>query len=197
MDSDVLRKHQLRCKERGASPVPKPATRGRQKFACVSCSQLRARCDQDSPCTRCHRLGKECIRSPRDAIPVSDSTKERTSLAVASEAKPKSDLDDETQASLPVRTFDGRTPISLDLQSPAAAESHDHNSGMDTSSDVWTAPAYVDAWTQTQGASSVSASISFTQAEESSFPSPCLTAASCPPRERANESQPVWSGIKT
>ena len=197
MDSDVLRRHQLRCKERGALPVPEPPTTRRQKFACVSCVKLRARCDQDSPCTRCRKRGTECVRSPSDAIDMTGSTKERTWLGVASGAKPENHLDTETQASLPVRTFDSRTPISMDLQCPTAAESEDDNSGMDASSNIWKAPAYVDAGTQTQDPSSVPASIAFTQAEECSFPSPCLTTASCPSWETGDESKQAWSGTNT
>lgn len=60
--SDVLRAHQFRCKERGDNPVPEGQSKGRKRSSCASCVKLRTRCDQETPCSRCLELGKECIR---------------------------------------------------------------------------------------------------------------------------------------
>ncbi|KAI1625523.1 hypothetical protein EDD37DRAFT_607121 [Exophiala viscosa] len=74
---------QHRCKERGGAPIPEGQSKGRKRSSCLSCVKLRTRCDQETPCTRCQELGKECVRvsSPqkgadsirpksRDAIPI-------------------------------------------------------------------------------------------------------------------------------
>ncbi|ETI25285.1 hypothetical protein G647_04660 [Cladophialophora carrionii CBS 160.54] len=81
--SDVLRAHQFRCKERGGAPVPEGQSKGRKRSSCLSCVKLRTKCDQETPCTRCQELGKDCVRSSspstaqegprpksRDAIPI-------------------------------------------------------------------------------------------------------------------------------
>ncbi|KIX01125.1 uncharacterized protein Z518_10191 [Rhinocladiella mackenziei CBS 650.93] len=60
--TDVLRAHQFRCKERGEAPVPEGQSKGRKRSSCLSCVKLRTKCDQETPCTRCQELGKECIR---------------------------------------------------------------------------------------------------------------------------------------
>ena len=150
-----------------------------------------------SPCTRCHKLGKECIRSQNDAMSVTGSKQEERSLGLASGTNPEIYPDDETKVSLPVRTFNHPTPTSIDFQVPSARETHDNHSGMDASSDVWTAPASVNGWTQTHDSSSVPASSPSTQDEETSSPSPCLTSSSSLARETADESKPAWSGTKT
>jgi len=62
--SDVLRAHQFRCKERGDAPVPEGQSKGRKRSSCASCVKLRTRCDQETPCSRCQELGKECVRAP-------------------------------------------------------------------------------------------------------------------------------------
>lgn len=61
-DSDVLRAHQFRCKERGEAPVPEGQSKGRKRSSCLSCVKLRTKCDQETPCNRCQELGKECVR---------------------------------------------------------------------------------------------------------------------------------------
>lgn len=61
-NSDVLRAHQFRCKERGEAPVPEGQSKGRKRSSCLSCVKLRTRCDQETPCGRCQELGKECVR---------------------------------------------------------------------------------------------------------------------------------------
>lgn len=60
--SDVLRAHQFRCKERGNLPVPEGQVKGRKRSSCTSCVKLRTKCDQETPCSRCRELGKECVR---------------------------------------------------------------------------------------------------------------------------------------
>ena len=128
---------------------------------------------------------------------LTELTIEETSLGLASGTNPEIYPDDETQVSLPVRTFNHPTPTSIDFQFPSAGETHDNHSGMDASSDVWTVPASVNGWTQTHDSSSVPASIPSTQAEETPSPSPCVASSSSLARDTADESKSAWSGTKT
>jgi len=67
-------------------PVPEGQSKGRKRSSCLSCVKLRTRCDQETPCTRCQELGKECIRCTPFSLVVPDLLP--TSLSASNVTQP-------------------------------------------------------------------------------------------------------------
>ncbi|KAJ5482541.1 hypothetical protein N7475_001353 [Penicillium sp. IBT 31633x] len=57
---EVTRRHIKTCAKKYDRPTPPAAKPGRKRQSCELCFYAKASCDRNSPCSRCHSLGKKC-----------------------------------------------------------------------------------------------------------------------------------------
>lgn len=62
--------------KRNADHLPQDGQVGRKGRACLACRKLKVKCDSlergDAGCSRCHRLGLECVTSKRLRVSLED-----------------------------------------------------------------------------------------------------------------------------